>query len=511
MQFVANPRSTWLITQSENRVGPDDQRCLIVGQMTTGSATAAELLVDLPRTDAEINDLFGADSHVAMMCRAYRSVNKVTNVDVIPLADATGTPAEATIAISGTATKDGTLFFTILSEELHRYQVDVLSGDTAATVATALKALIDADRYLPFTNSRSTGTLTLTAANDGTHANDWPLVCDGYVAGITVTLTGWASGATNPTLTTLFDPVETLRYQSVVWPARYDISKIKNFLDARKNVENNVMDGMAFIYQNAAFATVKSTAASTNSSEVVLLWNEPVDTDRYIGPHVPEAPDIISAKVTAALDLRLEPDAPIAHIVATNAPNDQFGGIHTNSLPAFNTPIIGAGVPRKGTGATLEEQKELEAAGVSIIGVNKTWNQVITGVMVTTWLNDIAGNRDDTWKYLEWRRTHGAIREYFQRNCQKEFRQHRLTAGTAVAGYAIIDEAAVKSFLKLLYLELTQVALTVAGLEARKFFEANLNVVLSPRKRQVKVSSKCPMVSQLGEILGTIEYTFEYN
>lgn len=515
-QFVANPRVTFAIVGNDNRVGPDDQRVLIVGQMTTGTATPGALSFDVPRTDAEINDLFGSNSHAAMVCRAYRSVNKITNIDVIPLADASGgTFATATSAFTGTATRDGTLTVTSVSDENHKYNVDVLSGDTAAGIVTKILAQVSDDRDTPFTaangGSGALGSVVFTASNKGTHANSWLLRVTGTIPGISYTLTGWAGGATNPTLTSVFDPILTIRYQTILWPASYDATPLKSLLNARKNVDNNIMDGIGFTYRNVPFGTVKTEALALNSSEIVLLSNEPTANAKYIGPHIPEAPDVITAKTVAALDLRLEPDVSVSNVVATNAPNDQFGGIHMNSLPAFNTPLIGVGMPERGSGYTLPEQVELENSGVSIIGVNRSWNEVITSVLVTTWQNDIAGNPDNTWKYLEWRRTHGAIREYFQRNCQKHFRQMRLTTGTAVAGYSMVDEPSIRAFCKLLYIELTQVALTVAGIDGRTYFENNLNVTLVPSSRMVRISSKCPMVSQLGQINGSIEYTFETN
>lgn len=509
-QFVANPRVTFNLVANDNRVGPDDQRCLIVGQMTTGNAIAGSLAPELPRDDADINALFGADSHLAMVARAYRSVNTVTNVDVLPLADASGsTAATASLAWTGTATKDGTIHATVVSDELHNYKLDILTGDTAAAVVTKLLAIVSADRYLPFTAAGSSGTATFTAANKGTHANGWTIRCTGDVAGLSITVTGWASGAGNPSLTTLFDPIQTIRYQSIIYPDGWDLTKLRALLESRKNVENNIMDGMGFTYSNAAFGTVKSSALATNSGEVVIITNEPTSTPRWKGAHLPEAPDCITAKLVAALDLRLEPDVSISNVVATNAPADQFGGIHTHSLPIFNTPLIGVGRPMTGTGYTLDEQRELEASGVSVLGTNRQYNTAIMGVGVTTYLNDVAGNPDNTWKYVEWRRTHGAIREYFQRNCQKQFRQHRLTTGTAVSGYAMADEASIRAFLMLLYQELAQLAITVEGNQARMFFDKNLSVQIIAGKRQAKISSKVPMMSQLGEIIGSLEYSFE--
>jgi phage tail sheath gpL-like len=510
MSFVANPRVTFNLIANDNRVGPDDQRCLIVGQMTTGTALPGTLSPELPRDNAMINALFGANSHIAQIARAYRSVNPVTNVDVLPLADAgAATAATSVITWTGTATASGTYFVTLVSDELHTYQLDILPDETAASVVTKLLAAIPLDRNLAFTASGAAGAATLTAVSKGLHANDWLSAVKGDVAGLTVAITAWAGGATNPSLTAVFDPIQTIRYQSVIWPASYSITPIRNLLEARKNVENNIMDGMAFTYSNAAFGTIKTTALATNSGEVTIITNEPTVTARWKGPHLPEAPDAITAKLVAALDLRLEPDVSITHVVATNAPGDQFGGIHTHSLPIFNTPLIGVGRPLTGTGYTLEEQRELEGSGVSVLGSNRQNNAAIMGVGVTTYLNDPAGNPDTTWKYVEWRRTHGAIREYFQRNCQKQFRQHRLTVGTAVAGYAMADEASIRAFMLLMYQELTQVAITVEGNEARTYFDKNLSVVIVPGRRQAKINAKVPMMSQLGEIIGSLEYSFE--
>lgn len=509
-QAVSNPRVTFNLVTSENRVGPDDQRCLVVGQMKTGSATAGALTTDVPRSNAEINTLFGADSHIAMILRGYRGVNEITNVDAIALADnGSGTAATAIAAFSGTATGSGSLYLTIVSDENHKYQIDVAVGDTASSVASKALALINADINVPFTAAVSTATLTATAANKGPIANDWLISIKGYVAGISCTLTGWTGGATSPSLTSLWDVVQTMRYQTVIWPSAYPIATLKAFLDPRKNVENDIMDGRGFTFHNVAFGTVKTDASGCNSSEVVILTNEPTSTETWKGAHLPEAPDVITAKFAAARDLRFEPDASISNVVSTNAANDQFGGPHLASLPYFNTPLLGVGTPLKGSGYTFAEQRELEGSGVSIIGVNRTGNACITGVIVTTWLNDAAGNRDNTWKFLEWRDTHGWIREYFQRNCQKEFRQHRLTSGTAVPGYAMVDEQTIRAFLKLLYIELSQMAITVDGLVARKFFEDRLTVKMDYQKRQVKIAAKVPMVSQLGELIGSIEYTFE--
>jgi len=513
-QYVANPRTTFDLVTVDSTIGPENQRALLIGQMTTGSATPGALFANVPRTFADIAAAFGANSHLAQIAMAYREVNTVTQVDALPLSDASGgTLAAAAVGIAGTATAAGILYFSVVSQQNHTYEVDVNIGDTPSVVAAALMAAIAADLYMPFTAASSVisglQTVTLTAANKGLGANDWLLAVQGKVPGLTVTLTGWAGGATNPSLTSLWDPVASTRYQTIVWPNSYTLGSLSGFLNPRKNVANNVMDGRGFVYLNQPFSTVMATALGLNSSEIVVLNNQPTAmANRWLGPYLPEAPDVIAAKFAAARDLRLSLGADISSVVVTNAPNDQVGGPSTASLPYFNTPLIGVAPGLAGTGHTYDEQVELEASGVSVIGDNRFGNSVIAGQIVTTWLNDAAGNPDQTWKYLEWRDTHGMIREFFQENCQKRFAQTRLTTGDIVGGFDMTNQQTIFSFCQLLYQQLTQMALTVEGQAARTAFEQSLVITLTPSQRLAAISMVVPMVSQLGQINGVIQYTF---
>lgn len=512
MGYVANPRTTFNIVTNDSRVGLDDHRALIVAQITSAAtAPAGGLYIDLPRTAAEINDLLGAGSMAAMIARAFREVNPVTNVDVKCLSDnGSGTAATASLAFSGTATSDKTVYVSVVSKENHRWQLDIVEGDTAATALSKLAAVVADDRWMPFAYSdNTTTTATFTANNKGTHANDWLIMVEGTVPGLSITLTAWHGGATNPSLTTVWDDMVNIRYQTIVWPNAYDKQVLANFLDPRRNVANDVKEGRGFVYDPSAFGTIKATAAGLNSSEIVLFNNKSNTLAGWKGAHIPEAPDVLAAKFAAARALRFEDGASISAVVTTSAAKDQFGGVHTASLPYFNTEILGVGMPLKGTGYSLEEQVELENSGVSVLGVNRTGNAVIAGQVVTTYENDVAGNVDDTWKYLEWRDTHGLIREYLQRNCQKEFRQTRMTTGDGVAGFAIVTEASIRSFILLLCTELGELAIVVKGTDARQFIEKNLVVILTPGKRRAEIDAKIPMLSQLGEMIGSLKYSFE--
>ncbi len=88
--------------------------------------------------------------------------------------------------------------------------VTVNSGDSATTIGAAVAAAVNANTDLPVTASAATGTVTLTAVNKGTGGNDIDIEvnlggrANGEItpAGVGVTITAMASGATNPSLTT---------------------------------------------------------------------------------------------------------------------------------------------------------------------------------------------------------------------------------------------------------------------------------------------------------------------
>jgi phage tail sheath gpL-like len=517
---IRNPKVTLNLVPRDQTVPNQDYRPLIVGQkLAAGSATAG-LVADVPRTDAEINALFGARSHLAMLCRAFRKFNKFSELDVIALAD-NGSAVKATSKVvwAGTATAAVTIFVDVVSSFNHSYEIDVEIGDVEEDVSAKLAALIAVDTDAPFTTvvSTTTGdddTVTFTAANGGTLANGWLIrIRDEFgrpvtIPGMTATLTGWASGATDPVLTSVLDPTANIRYHGVVWPSKYSTSVVKSWINARFNLDNDIKDGVVFQWVEDSFANVKTAANAMNSPSFVMMTNEPNNTAYWKGPHLPEAPDVLAAIFVAIEARRFETGISISDLVVTNEPNDQFGGIHTASLPYFNTPFADVGTPDYGSGYTYAEQLELEQAGVSVIGVNEPRNGIITGVMVTTYANDAAGNPDDTWRFLEWRRTHAVMREFFVNNLREDLSQHRMTLGKAVAGYSIVDEPLFRALCSEYYELLAEQVITVSGRDGRRYFDDNLVVTFKPAERKIEMAADVPIVSQLGSITGSIRFNF---
>ena len=510
---VANPRVTIDIVTRDQTLGLEENRALLFVQKTSAGTASVGLNVEVPRTNAEINALFGPTSMGAFLARQFRRVNAYTPLDAVVLADnGSGTAATGSLAFTGTATAAGRIRTVVASAQEAEVFVDVAIGDTAAVVAGAIKAALDLITVKPFTSGLSTATLTFTAANKGTHANSWPLICQGVPAGLSCTLTGWASGATDPSLTGVFDYVANLRHQHIVWPSTWPRTALKTWIDARKNVENDIKEGRVFIYDPAAdLATSLTNASTVNSSEIVLITNKVMADADWAGPHLPEAPDLVATYFAGARALRFETGISISNIVATNESKDQFGGIHTASLPYFNTPLVGFGLPKRGAGYLDSEQVELMNGGVTVVGANRSYTGIVMGQVATTWLDDAAGNPDDTWKWLEWRDTHGVCREVIVNNVRKKFSQYRLTTGDAPANYAIANEAMIRGYILDLCQTLQNAALIVSGQAARQFIQDNMVVTIVPEQRQAQVYIKIPIVSQLADIIGTIKFTFSSN
>lgn len=158
------------------------------------------------RTD-EAKALFGVGSMLARMHEIYRQNDPFGEVWCIALDDpGAGVAATGSFAITGTATKAGTLNAYVGAQ---RVQIGVASGDTAATLATALAAAVNANVDLPVTAAAATGTVTLTARHKGALGNDLLLQMNYYgaaggestPAGLTVTVNAMSGGTTSPSLT----------------------------------------------------------------------------------------------------------------------------------------------------------------------------------------------------------------------------------------------------------------------------------------------------------------------
>lgn len=506
---ILQPSQTWQIVPAQQLAGLLEQKVLFVGQMTSaGTATSGDLVTDIG-DDGEEDTLFGTRSHLAGMIREFKKLNERTQVDAIPLDDASGTQATSTITATGTsATADATIYVTFGSEKVHRKAVDITSGDAIADVAAAIVTAFSTDGDTPFQVASALGVATATSEHDGTISNDWSTKIEGTIPGITLTIAGWSSGATDPTVTGVFDVVGDTRYQTVVWPNSYDTTELETFLDARFNASYQILDGVGIVTKKGTLASLK-TFADMNSQSIVILGNKTVAaTDRLVGTAVVEMPDIVSAQFAAFKALRLTDDAPITRYVTTVSPSDQFGGIALASLPYPNTVMPNLTVPDPRDEFTLAEQAELSENAVSVFSANRAFNTTILGQIVTSYTVNGAGNPDTSYKYLETVETASSIREYFYENFRSRYAQTRLTDGDLIAGRDMANESSIRAFCNTLYDALAVEALVQAGTAAKKDFNQNLVISVELSTGTVTVQMAPLLVGQLRVVLGTIQISF---
>lgn len=503
------PNVTLNIIPADQISGVADHRALIVGQMiSTGSATAGELQREIGNTNEE-DALFDATSHIAGMIRDFKVENKITTLDALPLEDGpSAQKATAIFGFTGTATADATVYVTLFSKEKYRYEIAIENGDTQTDVGAKVLAAFAVATKKPFTLANSTGTVTATATNGGTLANNWGISFEGTIPGVTVAVTGWTGGTVDPILTGVLDAIGNTRYQTIVWPAAYDLDEVQTLLDARFNTTNQILDGRVIQVKHDTLANLKTYLRALNSQSVVVPVNRKITNTLYKASATFESEDTTAAQIAAIRALRLTEDASLSNYITTAASSDQFGGVAIATLPYANTSMPNMPVANIGDEFSEIELNELLADGGSIYGANRTYTGTIFGQFVTTYKTDNAGNEDDSFKYLNTIDASSIIRETFFTNFKSTYAQSRLTNGDLVAGRDMTNAADIRAFANEIFDNLADDALVQRGVAAKSDFNTNMVVTVDVRNGQVAFTIAPLLVSQLRAIIGTIQINF---
>ncbi len=434
---IVNPEVSGEILPAKPEAQLDEQAILFVGQMaSTGSATPGDLYQDIPNDNSQ-DTLFGKKSMLSNMIFAFKEINKVNKVDAIPLADGT-TAATGSFTITGTYGADGLITFYVASDAQnstlqHKYIIPVVSTSTPTTIGDALEADITTDERAPFTAANVAGVVTITAAdgNKGTVGNAMSmLVVVDVATGFSVANTGMSSGATDPSLTGVFDPVENIRYQSIPWASQYDFDILTAFLEGRWPVDNIDKQGVGYSYKTDTLANLKILGNSKNIKTLVIFGDKLISDTLYKGSAIFELDHVKVSRFVAIESLRLTEGQNIgAYVTASTQAGDKFGGKHTASLPYFNTPISQLPIMRTQDEWPQDERRELREAGISILGNNLGRTNIITDQVVTTYKKNGAGENDVSFKYLNYVHTGMEIYEYFLDNLRNDYSQSRLSDG----------------------------------------------------------------------------------
>lgn len=509
--IIREPEITMTLSSAIQRILNTEQRCLIVAQKTSAGTAVSGALNTTLGSVADVSTLAGTGSMGDIMYRNFRKINGVSRVDAIFLSDNGTTYATGTFVVSGTPTAAGSLIFYVGSESDHPYTISITTSSTPTTIATALAAAINADTKAPVTAGSSTGTVTLTARNAGTLGNLIGLAVDGTVAGVAVAITAMAGGATDPSLTTVFDVVDNLRYQTIAWPYTSSISTIKTFLDARWNPTNKIMDGVGVMVVNDTYSNSLAILNAQNSQSLAIGVDEPVNETAYKAPSIFEMAWAAAAQVSAIKTLKLTAgSSTVDLVIAGTASNDKIGGMHMASFPYFNMPT--AMSPRTtGTasrGFTETEQNGIKDAGGFVYGNNLGGTDVILGEVATTYKTDNASNSDVTFKFLEYVDTSSTCREYLSNNVRARFGQTRLTNGAVNPNSSMVNSGTIEAYFSQLYQDLANMSLVQDGEDFLRFFRENLNIVIDLSLGRVTATMKLPIVTQLRVMIVDIQITF---
>lgn len=504
-QKVEFPPTTISVSGAAVSVPNQEQKILVVAQKTSaGTAVSGDLNQNI---QADADTEAGIKSIGAELVRAVRRVNEDTQIDAIFLDDAAGTPAAGAVVFTGTATEAGTLEVIVGSARNHRLSVVIASGDTATAVGATLVAAMAADTSIMADGVNTTGSVAVTCVHDGTIGNEIPLAVNGAVAGISVAITAMTSGATDPTLTGVFDAINDIRYQTIIWQFVNDTSELVTLIDARFNVANDILDGIGYVGKVDTLVNHVSAVGALNS--VINYTTEKTETLTTLkGSATVEMAPVISAYAGALRARKLTVGAAIAEINVGANGNDNVGGPKLASRPLAGSPVFAMSAIKAGRGWSKTDIAALAVVGASIVGINDS-NQMVLGQQYTTktTTNSIP---DDSFRFVNYVDTTFGIREFYFNNLKITFAQTRLTDGDLVAGVPMTNENQIRAKLSEFYVTLSgsDFALTRAGEAPLAFFNENLTLDVNLQTGAVTFSAKTPIVTQLRSITGDIQIVF---
>lgn len=516
---ISNPKVNIQIIPAVQEVQNEEQRILFIAQkLPAGTAVSGDLIQSIGNNN-EQNALFGQGSIMANMIKAAKKYNKISRMDAIALDDdGGGVAATSDFVFTLAPTAAGTLYVIVGSAENHKYGISVVTTDTTTTLGDKLEAAITADSDAPVTASNAAGTVTLTAKNAGFEGNFITVKAINYTGGATLTVNGFASGATNPDLDNVLDVVANTRYQTLLFPQTYITAdtndNIKDFLNGRWNptTTDKILDGVGITAFTNTFSSLIAETAVENSQNFCLIANRTVNDTLFKGSALEELNYVIASQFGAIRALRLSQDAPLSNVVdATEGNKDAFGGIHMSTFPYHNTPYEFLPLIDIGQMWLDTERTQLKAAGWTILGNNVANNLIIADSAVTRYLTDAGGDPDLSFKYLNYVDQASGVREYFHNNLRSTFSNSRLTEGDLIPGYTMANAGSIRAEVMKIYGELANLVLVPSGELARKAFLQKLAIEIIEIEGRVIITMLDPVITQLREIDVTMQLAFSIN
>ena len=200
------------ITREKIRSGISlvEQVIILLGTVAASSSVTKNKLKQVFSAE-EVGQLTGTGSEVHLMSIGVFNNSAGLPVFILPCTEG-GTSSVNQIAVTGTATKSGTILIRIAGKVV---PVSVSNGDANSTIATAIKNAVDANSNLPVTATVSSGTVSLTAKWKGETSDDIsvttnvmssdPAIPAGVSIAITKSTAGTGTVDTQPALDSITD------------------------------------------------------------------------------------------------------------------------------------------------------------------------------------------------------------------------------------------------------------------------------------------------------------------
>lgn len=515
----ANPQITIVKGGATIPTSVPDVKVLIVSQkLASGTAISGALYEDV-LSDKNYETLFGKKSMMAECLRAFNRANGgYTKVGAISLEDASGgTAAAGAVVFSGTsATEAGTITVNIGDSIRHSYEISIAVGETPTQIGDALVAAIIADTEIPLgTPVNTTGAVALLFAHKGTIGNGTYLEVIGSVAGITIALTAFTGGATDPTLTGLFTPIALRKYD--ITGENYIIDETKTLLNSRFSIGKRDLSGISIFSKQGSRADLLTFLDNYNEKTLCIHCNEAIGTSTYKGAAVKSFPSVIACTLMGIRAKMLTQDAPLNDIISTSFPNDLIGSVSKCSAPYFNTLIPTLDMVDLENEWLDSDIDDINEAGGFVIGNNTADNSLIFGDILTTYKTDVSGNIDTTFKFLNTVDEYNFATSYYFAALTIFFNQTRMTVDANVAGWNMVTKNDIEDKVLAIYRQISgmefvngrTIILCVGGEEAIVKIRKSLVITLAPATGEVSIQLALIPMAQVRKVVmvNTITWT----
>ena len=334
-------------------------RVLVIGTKLAAGSQAVETPVVITRED-EADALFGAGSKLAAMCRIFRKVNRRIELTAIALAeDVAGVQATNTITFTGPATAAGTIALLVGGVPV---RVAVAQGNTATQIAAAAVAAIGLLTRVPVTAASAAGVVTNTCRWKGATGNALSVFHNYYdgektPAGVTVAVTAFAGGTTDPDIANAITVMGPKQYHTVITPYTdtANMNALKIALEARWG-PTQLNEGVSFAAFRGNYSTTQTFGNARNSK-----------TEHVIGTGLSPTPPWVWAANHAGVDS-----------LVTDPAEPRTGNLLTQVLPPLPTARF-----------TEDEQGLLLIDGVSTYTVSDAGDVAVQQAFTTYQVNEL--------------------------------------------------------------------------------------------------------------------------